>query len=116
MSGGYAEFGKLYRYEKAGTLTGLARVRRLTQDDAHVFLRQDQLQEEFDRAINLTLEVFNTYGLTDYWIALSLRDPAKQEAYAGSPEGWDQAESAFRSAVKNKGIDFRETIHLAAFY
>jgi threonyl-tRNA synthetase len=112
----YAEFATLYRYEKAGTLTGLARVRSLTQDDAHVFLRPDQLQEEFDRAINLTLEVFNTYGLTDYWIALSLRDPAKQEAYAGSPEIWDQAEDALRTAVKNKGIDCREVIGEAAFY
>src|SRR6266571_2801467 len=106
----YAEFATLYRDEKAGTLTGLARVRSLTQDDAHVFLRPDQLQEEFDRAINLALEVFNTYGLTDYWISLSLRDPAKQEEYAGDVEIWDRAESALKAAVKNKGIEYREVI------
>jgi threonyl-tRNA synthetase len=112
----YAEFATLYRYEKAGTLTGLARVRSLTQDDAHVFLRPDQVQEEFDRAFNLTLEVFNTYGLTDYWIALSLRDPQKKEDYVGSDEVWDQAEEALRAAVENKGIEYKAVLGEAAFY
>jgi threonyl-tRNA synthetase len=112
----YAEFATLYRYEKAGTLTGLARVRSLTQDDAHVMLRKDQIQEEFNRAIDLTLEVFNTYGLTDYWISLSLRDPNKKEDYAGSDEVWEMAESALREAVNNKGIKYREMIGEAAFY
>jgi threonyl-tRNA synthetase len=112
----YAEFATLYRYEKAGTLTGLARVRSLTQDDAHVFLRPDQVQEEFDRAFNLTLEVFNTYGLTDYWIALSLRDPQKKEDYVGSDEVWDQAEAALRAAVENRGIEYKAVPGEAAFY
>jgi threonyl-tRNA synthetase len=112
----YAEFATLYRYEKAGTLTGLARVRSLTQDDAHVFMRPDQIQEEFNRAIDLTLEVFNTYGLKDYWIALSLRDPNNKEHYAGSDEVWEKAESALRDAVRNKGIEAREMIGEAAFY
>jgi threonyl-tRNA synthetase len=112
----YAEFATLYRYEKAGTLTGLARVRSLTQDDAHVFLRPDQIQEEFNRAIDLTLEVFKTYGLTDYWISLSLRDPNKQEEYTGSSEIWDRAERALREAVENKGIKYTEMIGEAAFY
>jgi len=91
-------------------------VRSLTQDDAHVFLRPDQIQEEFNRAIDLTLEVFNTYGLTDYWIALSLRDPNKKEDYVGSDETWERAESALRQAVNNKGIRYREMIGEAAFY
>ncbi|MGB8343416.1 MAG: threonine--tRNA ligase [Ktedonobacteraceae bacterium] len=112
----YAEFATLYRYEKAGTLTGLARVRSLTQDDAHVFLRPDQVQEEFDRAINLTLEVFNTYGLQDYWIALSLRDPSKKEDYVGSDEVWERAEGALRGAVENRGIEYKPIIGEAAFY
>jgi threonyl-tRNA synthetase len=112
----YAEFATLYRYEKAGTLTGLARVRSLTQDDAHVFLRPDQIQEEFDRAVNLTLEVFNTYGLTDYWIALSLRDPHKKEEYVGGDEVWNEAEAVLRSAVENKGIEYKAVIGEAAFY
>ena len=112
----YAEFATLYRYEKAGTLTGLARVRSLTQDDAHIFMRPDQIQEEFNRAIDLTMEVFETYGLTDYWISLSLRDPNKKEDYAGSDEVWDAAESALRQAVENKGIKYHEMIGEAAFY
>src|SRR5215471_11022696 len=112
----YAEFATLYRYEKAGTLTGLARVRSLTQDDAHVFLRPDQIQEEFNRAIDLTLEVFKTYGLTDYWISLSLRDPRKKEEYAGSDEICKRAEQALREAVENKGIKYTEMIGEAAFY
>ena len=112
----YAEFATLYRYEKAGVLTGLARVRSLTQDDAHVFLRPDQIQEEFDRAVNLTLEVFNTYGLTDYWISLSLRDPLKKEDYVGSDEVWDRAESALRNAVETRGIEYKAVPGEAAFY
>ncbi len=112
----YAEFATLYRYEKAGVLTGLARVRSLTQDDAHVFMRPDQIQEEFDRAVNLTQEVFNTYGLTDYWIRLSLRDPQKKEEYAGSDEVWEQAESSLRNALENRNIEYQEAIGEAAFY
>src|SRR5437763_605058 len=112
----YAEFATLYRYEKAGVLTGLSRVRSLTQDDAHVFLRPDQIQEEFDRAVNLTLEVFETYGLHDYWIRLSLRDPQKKEEYVGSDEVWEEAESSLRSALQNTGIKYQEAIGEAAFY
>ncbi len=112
----YAEFATLYRYEKAGTLTGLARVRSLTQDDAHVFMRPDQIQEEFDNAVNLTLEVFQTYGLTDYWIRLSLRDPQKKEDFIGSDEVWHMAENALRGAVEGKGIQYEIGIGEAAFY
>ncbi len=112
----YAEFATLYRYEKAGTLTGLARVRSVTQDDAHVFMRPDQIQEEFNNAVNLTLEVFETYGLTDYWIRLSLRDPQKKEEYIGSDEVWDTAEAALRGAVEGKNITYEEGIGEAAFY
>jgi threonyl-tRNA synthetase len=112
----YAEFATLYRYEKAGTLTGLARVRSVTQDDAHVFLRPDQIQEEFNRAIDLSLEVFNTYGLEDYWVSLSLRDPSKKEDYVGSDEVWERAESALRDAAENRGMHYTPMIGEAAFY
>ncbi len=112
----YAEFATLYRYEKAGTLTGLARVRSLTQDDAHVFLRPDQIQEEFNRAVNLTLEAFETYGLADYWVRLSLRDPQKAEEYVGSDEVWATAEATLRGAVEGKGIQYQIGIGEAAFY
>jgi threonyl-tRNA synthetase len=112
----YAEFATLYRYEKAGTLTGLARVRSLTQDDAHVFMRPDQIQEEFNKATNLTLEVFETYGLADYKVRLSLRDPLKKEDYVGSDEVWETAESTLREAVEGKGINYEIGIGEAAFY
>ncbi len=112
----YAEFATLYRYEKAGTLTGLARVRSLAQDDAHVFMRPDQIQQEFNNAVNLTLEVFETYGLTDYHVRLSLRDPLKKEEYVGSDEVWDTAERTLREAVEEKGIAYEEGIGEAAFY
>src|SRR5947207_15008848 len=79
-------------------------------------MRPDQIQDEFNRAIDLTMEVFNTYGLKDYWIALSLRDPNHKEYYAGSDDVWEKAESALREAVKNKGIEAREMIGEAAFY
>jgi len=112
----YAEFATLYRYEKAGTLTGLARVRSLTQDDAHVFIRPDQIQQEFNNAVNLTLEVFETYGLTDYRVRLSLRDPQKKEEYVGRDEVWETAEAVLRSAVESKGLSYEVGIGEAAFY
>ncbi len=112
----YAEFATLYRYEKAGVLSGLARVRSLTQDDAHVFMRPDQVQQEFDNAINLTLEVFETYGLTDYWVRLSLRDPQNKEYYIGSDEVWDKAEASLRDAAERKGIKYEAALGEAAFY
>ncbi len=112
----YAEFATLYRYEKAGALTGLARVRSLTQDDAHVFMRIDQIQEEFDNALNLTLEVFKTYGLSDYSVRLSLRDPQKKSDYVGRDEVWEEAERTLRSMAESKGIAFEVGIGDAAFY
>jgi threonyl-tRNA synthetase len=112
----YAEFATLYRYEKAGVLTGLARVRSLTQDDAHVFLRPDQVQQEFNNAIDLTLEVFETYGLMDYWVRLSVRDPQKKEEYIGNDEVWETAESALREAAEKKGVHYEMGIGEAAFY
>ncbi|HLG64760.1 MAG TPA: threonine--tRNA ligase [Ktedonosporobacter sp.] len=112
----YAEFATLYRYEKAGTLTGLARVRSVTQDDAHVFIRPDQIQQEFNNAVNLTLEVFETYGLKDYYVRLSLRDPQKKEEYIGSDEVWENAEASLRGAVERKGLKYEVGIGEAAFY
>lgn len=112
----YAEFATLYRYEKTGTLTGLARVRSLTQDDAHVFMRPDQIQSEFNNAINLTLEVFETYGLQDYWVRLSLRDPQHKSEYVGNDDVWETAEAALRHAVDSRGINYEVGVGEAAFY
>ncbi len=112
----YAEFATLYRYEKAGQLSGLARVRSITQDDAHVFMRPDQIQEEFNRAVDLTMEVLNTYGLNDFKIRLSLRDPNKKEDYVGSDEVWNTAESSLRNALDERKIAYEVGIGEAAFY
>jgi threonyl-tRNA synthetase len=79
-------------------------------------MRPDQVQQEFDNAINLTLEVFETYGLTDYWVRLSLRDPQKKEEYIGSDEVWDAAETALRYATEQKGLKYEVGIGEAAFY
>ncbi len=112
----YAEFATLYRYEKAGALTGLARVRSLTQDDAHVFMRPDQIQDEFDNAFNITLEVFKTYGLSDYSIRLSLRDPQKKSDYVGDDAVWEEAERTLRNIAESRGIKYEVGIGDAAFY
>lgn len=112
----YAEFATLYRYEKAGALTGLARVRSLTQDDAHVFMRPDQIQEEFDNAFNITLEVFKTYGLSEYSIRLSLRDPQKKSDYVGDDAVWEEAERTLRNIAESRGIKYEVGIGDAAFY
>ena len=79
-------------------------------------MRPDQIQQEFDNAINLTTEVFEMYGLTDYWVRLSLRDPQKKEEYAGSDEVWNMAEAALRNAAETKGLQYEEGIGEAAFY
>ena len=90
----YAEFGTVYRYEQSGELHGLTRVRGFTQDDAHLFCRQDQLQEEFEKVIDLILYVFKTLKMTDYMAQVSLRDPKNKDKYIGSDENWEKAERA----------------------
>ncbi len=79
-------------------------------------MRPDQIQDEFNNAVNLTLEVFATYGLSDYWVRLSLRDPLKKQEYVGSDEVWNTAETALREAVENGGINYEVGIGEAAFY
>ena len=112
----YAEFATLYRYEQTGALTGLSRVRSVTQDDAHAFIAPEQIQQEFDNAINLTQEVFETYGLHDYKVRLSLRDPEQKADYIGSDEVWEHAESALRAAAERRGLTYTLGIGEAAFY
>src|SRR5215210_2827498 len=111
----YAEFATLYRYEKSGELTGLTRVRSLTQDDAHVFCTEDQIQEEFARALEIVREVLDTYGFTDYRIRLSLRDPDDPKDLAGD-ERWSRAEESLRTALEASGIDYYRGIGEANFY
>jgi len=111
----YAEFATLYRYEKSGELTGLTRVRALTQDDAHVFCTEEQVQEEFGRALEIIREVLDTYGFTDYRVRLSLRDPDDPKYLAGD-ERWSRAEESLRTALEASGIEYYPGVGEANFY
>src|ERR687893_1044435 len=111
----YAEFATLYRYEKSGELTGLTRVRALTQDDAHVFCTEDQVQLEFARALEIVREVLDTYGFDDYYVRLSLRDQETGK-YVADDEKWTRAEGALRDALDATGIPYRPATGEAAFY
>jgi len=111
----YAEFATLYRYEKSGELTGLTRVRSLTQDDAHVFCTEDQVQEEFARALEVIREVLDTYGFEEYRVRLSLRD-VDSDKYVADEEKWARAEQALRDALDAAGIAYEPVSGEAAFY
>ena len=111
----YAEFATLYRYEKSGELTGLTRVRALTQDDAHVFCTEDQVQEEFARALEIIREVLDTYGFEEYKVRLSLRDQ-DSEKFVADDEKWARAERALRDALDAAGISYEPAAGEAAFY
>ena len=111
-----AEFGTVYRYEQSGELHGLTRVRGFTQDDAHLFCRPDQLQEEFEKVIDLILYVFKTLKFDKFLAQVSLRDPNNKEKYIGSDENWAKAEQAIIDAAANKGLDTVVELGEAAFY
>ena len=112
----FAEFGTVYRYEQSGELHGLTRVRGFTQDDAHLFCRPDQLQEEFEKVIDLILYVFKTLKMTDYMAQVSLRDPDNSEKYIGTDENWEKAENAIIVAAEKKGLKTVVVKGEAAFY
>ncbi|HEX2740910.1 MAG TPA: threonine--tRNA ligase [Rubrobacter sp.] len=111
----YAEFATLYRYEKSGELTGLTRVRSLTQDDAHVFCTEDQIQSEFARALEIVREVLDTYGFAEYRVQLSLRDQDSAK-YVADDAKWSRAEKELRDALDTAGIAYDEESGEAAFY
>lgn len=111
-----AEFGTVFRYEKSGELHGLTRVRTFTQDDAHIFVRQEQVKKEFENVIDVILKVFKIFGFENYEAQISLHDPKDTEKYIGSPEIWAESENAIREACKEKGLEAREEIGEAAFY
>jgi len=112
----YAEFGTVYRYEQKGELHGLTRVRGFTQDDAHLFVRPDQVKEEFCKVIDLVLQVFNALDFKDYTAQISLRDPNDQEKYIGSDENWALAEQAIIESAAEKGLRTITELGEAAFY
>ncbi len=111
-----AEFGTVFRYEKSGELHGLTRVRTFTQDDAHIFVRSDQVKAEFENVIDVILKVFKIFGFENYEAQISLRDPKDTEKYIGSDEIWEESQNAIREACKEKGLETREEIGEAAFY
>ena len=110
-----AEFGTVYRWEQSGELNGMTRVRGFTQDDAHLFLREDQLQDEIQGCLGLVKLVFSVLGMDDYRVRVSLRDP-QSDKYVGDSKAWDKAEAALREAVKTLGVDYEEELGEAAFY
>ncbi len=111
-----AEFGTVYRYEQSGELHGLTRVRSFTQDDAHMFVRPDQLLEEFEKVIDIVLYIFRTLKFDKYTAQISLRDRNDHSKYIGSDENWDKAEAAIIQASKEKGLNTVIEYGEAAFY
>ncbi len=112
----FAEFGTVYRYEQHGELHGLTRVRGFTQDDAHLFVRPDQVKEEFCKVIDLVLYVFNALDFKEYTAQISLRDPENKTKYIGSEENWNLAEQAIIESAAEKGLKTVVETGEAAFY
>jgi threonyl-tRNA synthetase len=112
----YAEFGTVYRYEQSGELHGLTRVRGFTQDDAHLFCRPDQVEEEFMKVIDLVLYVFKALDFKEYTAQISLRDKEDRSKYIGSDENWEKAEQSIIKAAKEKGLNTVIEYGEAAFY
>jgi len=110
----FSEFATLYRYEKTGELTGLTRVRALTQDDCHIFCTEDQIESEFSLALHLIQEVLTRYHFSDYKVRLSLRGEGGK--YVKDDEKWDKAEAALRTSLDASGVDYFEATGEAAFY
>ena len=111
-----AEFGTVYRYEQSGELHGLTRVRSFTQDDAHIFCRPDQLEDEFLKVMDIIFIIFNALEFENFEAQISLRDPNNKEKYIGSDENWEKSESAIINACKAKGLKAKVELGEAAFY
>jgi threonyl-tRNA synthetase len=111
-----AEFGTVYRYEQSGELHGLTRVRSFTQDDAHIFCRPDQLQDEFKSIVDDVLLIFRSLDFKEFSAQISLRDPENKEKYIGTEENWEKAEKAIIEAANEKGLQTTVELGEAAFY
>ena len=111
-----AEFGQVYRYEQTGELGGLTRVRGFTVDDAHIFCRHDQVEEEIRDSVDLALQVLGALDFKDYSVQLSLRDPSNHDKYTGTVEVWEAAEDSMRKVVQEMNLDVHEEPGEAAFY
>lgn len=111
-----AELGMMHRYEMSGTLSGLQRVREMTLNDAHIFVRPDQIQEEFTRVVNLMKSVYDDFNITNYKFRLSYRDPKNKEKYFDDDKMWDNAETMLKKSMDDLGYEYFEAKGEAAFY
>ncbi|URM33867.1 threonine--tRNA ligase [Cytobacillus firmus] len=111
-----AELGTMHRYEMSGALSGLQRVRGMTLNDAHIFVRPDQIKEEFKRVVHLILEVYKDFDINDYSFRLSYRDPQDTEKYFDDDEMWEKAQAMLKEAMDEIGLDYFEAEGEAAFY
>jgi threonyl-tRNA synthetase len=111
-----AELGTMHRYEMSGALSGLQRVRGMTLNDAHIFVRPDQIKEEFIRVVRLILDVYKDFGLNDYSFRLSYRDPEDKEKYYDDDAMWEKAQGMLKEAMDELGLDYYEAEGEAAFY
>jgi threonyl-tRNA synthetase len=111
-----AELGTMHRYEMSGALAGLQRVRGMTLNDAHIFVRPDQIKEEFKRVVQLVLEVYKDFGMDDYSFRLSYRDPQDKEKYFDDDQMWEKAQSMLKEAMDEMGLEYFEAEGEAAFY
>ncbi|WP_141431991.1 threonine--tRNA ligase [Bacillus sp. 03113] len=111
-----AELGLMHRYEMSGALSGLQRVRGMTLNDAHIFVRPDQIKDEFKRVVNLVMEVYKDFDLKEYSFRLSYRDPADTHKYFDDDEMWEKAQSMLKEAMDDLGLDYFEAEGEAAFY
>lgn len=111
-----AEFGTVYRYEKSGQVGGLTRVRGFTQDDAHLFMRPEQMEEEIEGILDLAFTIYRTLGFNDFTLRFSRRDPQNMEKYIGTPENWDRAEAALQRVLEKLKLPFIDGVGEAAFY
>ncbi|MBP9695487.1 MAG: threonine--tRNA ligase [Candidatus Magasanikbacteria bacterium] len=105
-----------YRYEKSGELSGLTRVRALTQDDCHVFARPDQIEGEINLMLDMVSEVYKTFGFENFWVRISTHDPANKEKYIGDPAVWSNTEAALQSLIEKRGWEHEIGVGEAAFY
>jgi threonyl-tRNA synthetase len=112
----YAEFGTVYRREREGVLHGLLRVRGFTQDDAHIFCTPEQIVDEIEELLNFSFDIYKDFGFEDYEVNLSVRDPKREDKYAGSAEGWELAEKSLVQALGNQGIPYTRLEGEAVFY
>ncbi|HFQ2406526.1 TPA: threonine--tRNA ligase [Staphylococcus aureus] len=111
-----AELGTMHRYEASGAVSGLQRVRGMTLNDSHIFVRPGQIKEEFKRVVNMIIDVYKDFGFEDYSFRLSYRDPEDKEKYFDDDDMWNKAENMLKEAADELGLSYEEAIGEAAFY